>query len=349
MKLRLKDSLSCHSFSLLVYDGTPQASPLLGQLCETTTRHFTSSANSLSVVYKKLQHDTISGLDFYATYYTVYQNNTNVTLSCHSDYMEARVSLLYLQSLGYNSDTIFLNDPQCHPQILNDWLKFHIPYQRCLTVKRVLNDTISYVNTLFTHSMEPMVIHQKKLSFTLRCQMYQDTIVDSLYIADDIMEGSLTQHGLYSANLTFFNSPSFIDPVDKFPYFVQLNQNLYLQATLETTDPDLVLFVDTCVASPDLFQMSGNVYHLIRNGCPRVPDYNTYQSSHHNRARFGFRAFSFLSRYSTVYIQCNLVVCKHNDRWSRCNQGCRQRNKRSLESYQEHVHAFAGPLKLQNY
>ncbi|XP_071985430.1 scavenger receptor cysteine-rich domain-containing protein DMBT1-like [Engystomops pustulosus] len=170
----------------------------------------------------------------------------------------------------------------------------------------------------------------------------------STWTTTNIMEGSVTQHGPYSANLTFFNSPSFNDPVNKYPYFGELNQNLYLQATLETTDPDLVLFVDTCVASPDLFQMSGNVYHLIRNGCPRVLDYNTYQSSQRNRVRFKFRAFRFLNRYNSVFIQCNLVVCKHNDRWSRCNRGCRPRNKRSLESYQEHVHAVAGPLKLRN-
>lgn len=131
---------------------------------------------------------------------------------------------------------------------------------------QVLNDTIGYVNTLFTYSMEPMVIHRKKLSLTLRCQMYQDTIIDSLYFADDTMENSLTQHGLYSTNLTFFDSPSFIYPVYQYPYYVELNQNLYLQATLDTTDPALVLFAHTCVASPDRFNTSGNVYYLIQNG-----------------------------------------------------------------------------------
>ncbi|CAJ0948453.1 unnamed protein product [Ranitomeya imitator] len=269
-QFQVKDPMSCHSFSLSVYDGTPQRSPLLGQLCETTARDFSSSSNSISIVYTRLHDDTDLGLEFSASYYSVFQNNTNVTLSCHSDYMVARVSLRYLDSLGYSSDNILLNDPQCRPRILSDCLEFHVPYQSCLTVKQVVNDTISYTNTLFTYSMEPAVIRSKKLSLSLRCQMYQDTIVDSLYFADDIMENSLTQHGLYSANLTFFNSPSFLHPVQQYPYYVALNQNLYLQATLDTTDPSLVLFVDTCVASPDPYDMSRNVYYLIRNGTQSI-------------------------------------------------------------------------------
>ncbi|XP_075697140.1 scavenger receptor cysteine-rich domain-containing protein DMBT1-like [Rhinoderma darwinii] len=347
--LQMKNSLSCQSYSLSVYDGSPQGSPLLGQLCETTARDFTSSSNSISIVYNKIHDDTDSGLEFSASYYTVFQNSTNVTLSCHSDYMEARVSSRYLESLGYSWNNIFLNDPQCRPKILGDWLEFHIPYQNCFTLKKVLNDTISYVNTLFTYSTEPVVIHGKKLSLTLRCQMYQDTIVDSLYFADDTMQNSLTQHGLYSANLTFFKSPSFIHPVYKYPYFVELNQNLYLQATLDTTDPALVLFVDTCVASPDPFDMSGNVYYLIHNGCSQTPDYHPYHSSSQSTVRFGFNAFSFLTQFSSVYIRCKLVVCKQYDRWSRCNQGCMPRHKRAVASHHEHVHAVVGPVKLLNY
>ncbi|XP_073537747.1 scavenger receptor cysteine-rich domain-containing protein DMBT1-like [Phyllobates terribilis] len=348
-QFQMKNPMSCHSFSLSVYDGTPQRSPLLGQLCETSARYFSSSSNSISIVYTRLHDDTDLGLEFSASYYSVFQNNTNVTLSCHSDYMDARVSSQYLDSLGYSSNSIFLNDPQCHPRILADWLEFHVPYQSCLTVKQVVNDTISYTNTLFTYSMEPAVIRSKKLSLTLRCQMYQDTIVDSLYFADDIMENSLTQHGLYSANLTFFNSPSFLYPVYQYPYYVGLNQDLYLQATLDTTDPTLVLFVDTCVASPDPFDMSKNVYYLIRNGCSRVPDYHTFPSSSPSTVRFGFNAFSFMGRFSSVYIQCQLVVCKQSDRGSRCNQGCKARQKREVEPHHEHIHAVAGPVTLLDH
>ncbi|XP_075072382.1 scavenger receptor cysteine-rich domain-containing protein DMBT1-like [Mixophyes fleayi] len=341
----MKNSLSCHSFSLSVYDGPPHGSPLLGQLCEKTDRDFISSSNSMSIVYSRLNGDTNSGLEFSASYYSVFRNNPNVSLSCYSDYMKARVSPGYLESLGHSSNNIFLNDPRCRPQIVSDWLEFQIPYQSCMTVKKVQSDLINYENTLFTYSNEPVVIHRKKLSLTLRCQMYQNTMVQSMYNADDNMDSTLTQYGLYSANLTFFQSPNFIYPVYEYPYYVDLNQNLFLQATLDTSDPALVLFVDTCVASPDSLDFTRNVYYLIRNGCRTVPDYKTYHSSSWNIVRFGFSAFSFLRQHSSVYIQCKLVVCKRYDLQSRCNQGCMLRHKRSFQSHHEEVHALVGPVK----
>ncbi|XP_063817949.1 deleted in malignant brain tumors 1 protein-like [Pseudophryne corroboree] len=207
---------------------------------------------------------------------------------------------------------------------------------------------ISYSNTLFTYSTKPVVIHRKKLSLLLRCQMYQDAMVETLYNANDIMESTYTQHGLYSANLTFFQSASFLYPVYEYPYCVDLNQNLFLQASLDTSDPALVLFVDTCVASPDPFDFTRNVHYIIRNGCRKVPDYKTYHSSSLSRVRFGFSAFSFLSQHSGVYLQCKLVVCRQYDSQSRCNQGCVMRQKRSPNAHHDHVHVSVGPVLLKN-
>ncbi|XP_066457076.1 CUB and zona pellucida-like domain-containing protein 1 [Eleutherodactylus coqui] len=345
---RMKDSDSCNSFTLSVYDGPPQTSPLLGQLCETNGRNFTSSSNSISFVYTNLRKGTDLGLEFIAAYYTVFQDNTNVILSCHSDSMEARVSLRYLNSLGLTTDDMHLRDPSCRPRILNDWLEFHIPYQSCQTQKQVTNDIISYTNSLITYSMEPRVIRKKKPNHTLICQMFQNTIVNSLYVPEDVSGTYLVQHGLYSANLTFFNSANFKHPVYDNPYVVELNENLYLQATLDTTDPNLVLFVHTCVASPIPFSWTRDVYKLVLNGCPKVPDYQSYASPSRSTVRFGFSAFSFLSYHPSVYIQCKLVVCDESDTQSRCKQGCNPRHKRAAEPHDEHLYAITGPIKLLN-
>ncbi|XP_063817948.1 CUB domain-containing protein isoform X2 [Pseudophryne corroboree] len=342
----MKTALSCRAFSLSVYDGTPHGSPLLGQLCDKTARDFTSSSNSMSIVYSRLDNDTDSGLEFLALYYSVINNNPNVTLSCNPYYMEARVSPWYLETLGHSASNIFLNDPQCRPRIVSGWLEFHIPYQRCLTVKKVQNDVISYTNTLFTRSTGPMLIHRKQLRLTLRCQMYQYTMVKALYNTDDIVESTLTQYGLYSANLTVFQSPSFTYPVNEYPYYVNINQNLFLQITLDTADQELLLFVDTCVASPDPLDFTKNVNYIIRNGCRTIPDYKTYNTPSWRTARFGFSAASFLRQHLKLYIQCKLVVCKQYDYQSRCSRGCVKRHKRSLEPHNEQVHVVAGPVQL---
>ncbi|NXC44272.1 DMBT1 protein, partial [Penelope pileata] len=116
------------------------------------------------------------------------------------------------------------------------------------------------------------------------------------------------------------------------PYYVDLNQNLFLQASLHSSDPNLVLFVDTCVASPDPYDFTTLTYELIRSGCVRDPTYSSYYSPYSGVKRFAFNAFSFVNRYPSVYLQCELVVCRYYDYSSRCYQGCVSRFKRNAGS-----------------
>ncbi|XP_063817938.1 deleted in malignant brain tumors 1 protein-like isoform X7 [Pseudophryne corroboree] len=342
----LKNSMSCHSSLLSVYDGSPRGSPLLGQLCKTSTRNFISSSNSLSIIYSRINGGP--SLDFSASYYADTPSNQNIILSCYSDYMDVRISLRYLQSLGHSINDIYLNDPACRPRVMSEWLEFHIPYQRCLTMMQVENDTFSYTNTLSTYSLDTEVIYRNRLSQTLKCRIYQHAVVEGLYFADDTTKNTFIQYGLYSAILTFFQSSSFIYPVNRYPFYVELNQDLFLQATLNTSNPDLKLFVETCVSSPNKFDFTRNVYFIIRNGCSRVPGYTMYDSSSNNTVRFGFSAFRFV-KHSSVYIQCKLLICKNGSEHSRCNQGCLPRIKRAAEPlHHQEVFVVAGPVKLKH-
>ncbi|XP_069837914.1 scavenger receptor cysteine-rich domain-containing protein DMBT1-like [Dendropsophus ebraccatus] len=339
-------SESFSSSSLSIYDGTPLGSTLLGDLAETSTWNFISSSNSMSIVYSRADRD--AGLEFSATYYSIFSNNS-VSLSCHSDYMDARVSRTYLESLEFSSDNVFLNDPHCRPQVVSDWLEFHIPYETCLTVKRVENDTISYINTLHTDSGDSIITYKKKIGLTFKCRLYQDTVVEGMYSADDITENTVIQYGLYTANLTFFHSTNFIYPVSQYPYYVNLNQHLYLQASLQASDPSLVLFVDTCVASPYESDFTRNVYYIINKGCSRALGFKTFSSPSKKEYRFGFNAFSFIKKHKNVYIQCKLVVCKEGSTNNRCSQGCLRRRRRAADPKQhDEVHVVVGPVKLQN-
>ncbi|NWS97574.1 DMBT1 protein, partial [Mionectes macconnelli] len=112
------------------------------------------------------------------------------------------------------------------------------------------------------------------------------------------------------------------------PYYVDLNQNLFLQASLHSSDQNLVVFVDTCVASPDPSDFRTVTYELIKNGCVKDPTYSAHPSPRSSVARFSFSAFSFAKQFPSVYLQCELVVCRRTDYSSRCYQGCVSRHKR---------------------
>ncbi|NXA08517.1 DMBT1 protein, partial [Sapayoa aenigma] len=116
------------------------------------------------------------------------------------------------------------------------------------------------------------------------------------------------------------------------PYYVDMNQNLFLQASLHSSDQNLMVFVDTCVASPDPSDFRTLNYELITRGCVKDPTYSSYYSPRSSVARFAFKAFSFVKRYPSVYLQCELVVCRYHDFSSRCYQGCVGRFKRDSGS-----------------
>ncbi|NXG61552.1 DMBT1 protein, partial [Hemiprocne comata] len=111
------------------------------------------------------------------------------------------------------------------------------------------------------------------------------------------------------------------------PYYVDIDQNLFLEAYLHSSDPNLVLFVDTCVASPTPHNFTTVTYDIIRNGCVRDPTYTTHYSPYKHIVRFQFNAFQFVQKSHSVYLQCELVVCRAYDYSSRCYQGCITRSK----------------------
>ncbi|NWH68240.1 DMBT1 protein, partial [Geococcyx californianus] len=115
------------------------------------------------------------------------------------------------------------------------------------------------------------------------------------------------------------------------PYYVDINQDLFLEAYLHSSDRNLVLFVDTCVASPTP-NVTTVTYDIIRHGCVRDFTYYTYYSPNKHTVRFKFNAFQFIHSNPSVYLLCELVVCRTYDYSSRCYQGCISRSKREASS-----------------
>ncbi|NXN77974.1 DMBT1 protein, partial [Bombycilla garrulus] len=116
------------------------------------------------------------------------------------------------------------------------------------------------------------------------------------------------------------------------PYRVRINQYLYLEASLHSSDPLLKLFLDTCVASPTRQNFTTGSYTIIKNGCAKDPTYVEYYTRRRQAVRFGFNAFQFIRSTPEVYLQCELVVCRASDYSSRCYQGCVRRSKREADS-----------------
>ncbi|XP_030425732.1 deleted in malignant brain tumors 1 protein-like isoform X3 [Gopherus evgoodei] len=271
-----------------------------------------------------------------------------VALTCLPEYMRAVIRRAYIRLKGYFSWNFRLNDPTCRPMVTKSDVIFHIPYDGCGTKSEVNNGTIDYSNTVRASTSDNFITRAKSLQLHFTCRMNESVIVDIMAIVNESnsLETDETQYGQFNVKLSFYESPSFSSPVNTFPYFVDLNQDVYIQATLYSPDPNLMLFIDTCVTSPDSHDFTTVKYDLIKRGCVKDDTFTAYYSSNKKIVQFQFKAFSFLNGYSTVYLQCKMVVCKVYDFSSRCYQGCVSRNKRETNSAQENV-IVVGPVKLK--
>uniref|UniRef100_A0A8B9BPY4 CUB and zona pellucida like domains 1 n=1 Tax=Anser brachyrhynchus TaxID=132585 RepID=A0A8B9BPY4_9AVES len=335
----------CQNDYIEIYDGPPNTSPLLRRICSGYNVAYTSSSNLMTIRFHSDSRYSSSG--FYAEYRS-FPADQSTTLVCLPTYMHAVIERSYLQSQGYSAWSTSLSDSSCRPTITSTQVIFNIPYNSCGTRRQGDNETITYSNVIRASVSDSIIKRQKDLQLHINCKMLQNTWVQVMYIADnDTVNVTETQYSRYNVNLTFYNSSSFLWPVHDFPYYVDLNQNLFLQASLYSSDTNLVLFVDTCVASPDPNNFTTMKYELIRSGCVKDPTYSSYYSPYRSVSRFTFNAFSFVGRYPSVFLQCELVVCRQNDYSSRCYQGCVNRFKRNAGSSQEKMSVIVGPIQLQ--
>ncbi|XP_067389455.1 deleted in malignant brain tumors 1 protein [Emydura macquarii macquarii] len=279
---------------------------------------------------------------------SVNQSGKGVALSCLPEYMRAVIRRDYIRSKGYFSWNVHLNDPTCGPVVTKYHVVFRIPYDGCGTKSEVNNGTINYSNTVRASTSGNVITRTKNPQLHFTCRMDQSMMVDTMYTVNlsNPLETDEIQYGQFKVNLSFYESSSFSSPVNDYPYFVDLNQDLFVQATLYSPDPNLMLFTDTCVASPDSQDFTTVKYDLIKSGCPKDDTYANYDSPNKKIVQFKFSAFQFFNGYSTVYLQCKMVVCKVYDYSSRCYQSCATRNKRETSSDQENV-TVVGPVNLK--
>ncbi|KAM6186268.1 CUB and zona pellucida-like domain-containing protein 1 [Rhynchocyon petersi] len=335
----------CRFDFIAVYDGSSTNSGLIGQVCGRTKPSFESSSDTMTVVLSTDYANSYRG--FSASYTSVYAENINTTsLTCSSDKMRVILSKSYLESLNYNGNNLQLNDPTCRSRVSNV-VEFSIPLDGCGTIKKSEDHSITYTNiiTLTQSPSSEVITRQKHLQIIVKCEMEQNSTVEMMYITEDDIIQNQNGLGKYNTNMTLFESNSFEKPILESPYYVDLNQTLFVQVSLHTSDPNLVVFLDTCRASPTSDLAPPN-YDLIRSGCSQDETCKVYPLSGH-RGRFQFNAFKFLRNLGSVYLQCKVLICDSSDLQSRCNEGCVSRRKRDLSSYKWKTDAVFGPIRLR--
>ncbi|XP_039194431.1 CUB and zona pellucida-like domain-containing protein 1 [Crotalus tigris] len=332
----------CRYDFIAIYDGPRSDSPLIKKVCGRLTPTFTSSSNAMTIVMSADYANSYRG--FSARYTTIPISQPNTSLSCSSDNMIITLSKFYLASLNYNASFLHLNDQTCKPISYNPVI-FSFPINSCGTIKKTEGQSISYSNVVTAYPTGIVVTRQKKVEIVVKCIMENNSTVEVVYVTESEHLDNTTTAGRYNLSMSFYETDSFSKPVFETPYFVDLNQMLYAQISLHSSDPNLAVFVDTCTASPDLNSKSPK-YDLVKSGCTKDDTFMAYPILEHF-GRFRFRSFRFLKHYPSVYLHCEVLICDSKDSNSRCTKGCISRQKREISSYKWKGDAVIGPLKLK--
>ncbi|CAL8299181.1 unnamed protein product [Merluccius merluccius] len=343
--LQLENCCGCDWVA--VYDGPSVNYPLLGKLCEgNTTSSFQSSSRYLTVVFRTDSSVVDNGFNaFFSSSLTLATGR----VGCSADNMTIVIQKSYLNSLGYNGEELYLDDPYCRPHISAYQVTFNFPVNYCGTSRTFENGTVVYRNALRAGlSNQSVITHQTPLKWNVVCRMEPDTTVQVMYVARAQNQSTIAGTGRFNGSMAFYTSSNFYYMVTQVPYVVTLNQYMYVQVSLSGRNSNLVLFLDTCVASPSRYDFNSKTYDLVRNGCPRDSSYYAYSSGTQSYARFRFRAFQFLRAHESVYLQCKVVICPATDYNSRCRRGCNGRKARALRATEDDHTLVLGPVTLQD-
>ncbi|XP_052437099.1 deleted in malignant brain tumors 1 protein isoform X7 [Carassius gibelio] len=286
--------------------------------------------------------------NYYCSSTTIRQQPATEHVNCSSDYMVIVIQTSYLNSLGLSANDLYVDDHLCRPSISSTEVMFRFPLNACGTVKEMMNGCVSYTNNVRgSQSQSGEITRQSQFLLRVGCRMEPDTMVQIFYKAKENINANITGTGHFGSSIAFYTSSSFYQKIYDSPYEVNLNQLLYVQVELNRPDNSLLLYLDTCVASPNPNDFIDRSYDLLRNGCRRDNTYYSYTSGQHYYARFSFQAFKFLRTHAYVYLRCKVFICPDNDYNSRCRQGCRFRRKRSLDSTYHTNTVMLGPIKLK--
>lgn len=99
------------------------------------------------------------------------------------------------------------------------------------------------------------------LQVNVGCELQQNGVIKAINWTEDELLLNRSVSSKFDIRMTFYDSTSFnFSVLDKYVY---LEQDIFVQISLHSSETNLVIFVDTCTASRHSFDWA---YVLIKNG-----------------------------------------------------------------------------------
>uniref|UniRef100_A0A7N8XEJ3 Transforming growth factor, beta receptor III n=1 Tax=Mastacembelus armatus TaxID=205130 RepID=A0A7N8XEJ3_9TELE len=223
-----------------------------------------------------------------------------VSVQCEDTRMVVSIDKESLQANGFTHANLTLQDPDCKATVNSTHYTLETPLTGCQTTVYPMQGTpmAMYINSV---SIIPVI--------TLKNQETSETL-------PRIVPGPARQP---VNNMTFtmelYNTLSSTNPSRQAFYTVSQNQQVFVEVTSTTSDPDLGFTIISCSISPNSSPSVGSDYTLIETVCPTDDSVTFYPQrdflvSHTqlNKKRFSF-TFNSNFNISLLFLHCEMSLC----------------------------------------
>ncbi|XP_078665705.1 ZP domain-containing protein-like [Branchiostoma floridae x Branchiostoma belcheri] len=279
------------------------------------------------------------------------QQDLAVQVTCTSDHLE--VSFPRPPDNSVQAADVQLAAPPCRAEQNSTHIYIRTHFEKCGTSTETTPSELIYRNTL-TVGADPSsggITWYQVPKILLECRLPRNKTL-SLHFRphlNSVFRSHAQGEGEFEISMQLFRTDGFRQPVTEYPVYVDLRQMIHVQIQVNSNGTDLQVFPHTCVATPSDDPSDTTRNDVIVDGCAKLPTLQFYPSPGPDRGRFGFQAFAYTSGVPTVYLHCDVLLCKASDPNSRCAQGCQTpsgRRRREAEGEPEVYRLIQGPIVL---
>ncbi|XP_053550225.1 uncharacterized protein LOC128641725 [Bombina bombina] len=253
------------------------------------------------------------------------------SLTCKLNQIKLSFSKCQMESLGYDTSAMYLNESNCTSFIERSDKAYvtlvTLPKAGSCGAKHSENEThLIYTNTAHLPVKSDGVIQRGEREIKFSCA-YERSMKSSLQMAINPLvssvEVTLGGTGTYSLKMGLF-----IDSDYKILYAapeLQLTtaSMLYVGvATEQVEDSNFVLLMKNCYATPTNDTGNPLKYYIIQNNCPNRndPTLTVQENGVSLEGRFSLQVFKFIGNFNKIYLHCEIRLCDKSS--ETCTPGC---------------------------
>ena len=264
------------------------------------------------------------------TYFLLFFLDGTFAIVCNELYV---TGIWERKKLRANELQISLNDHSCRDyegNVTHVWIT--AKFNRCGSLIHedvnsiIQENTASITFTYVNSTIYRRITHRYNMKCTFDREKTASTSnsFNSTDKVDTIYRLSTTT---FNVSMAIFTSPSYLK-IAANPFSVTSFQPIYIGIKEINHNENVKFIVHQCYATPD-FNIHTIRYTFFDMQCALDPTFKI-ESYNNNHFNFSIGAFKFIEIRKSVFIHCNLYVCKVDSVSPPCTQACRARKRRSV-------------------